>query len=318
MADPEIAPSAESTAAPAAESQPSFADALTAAQPSLTQAEHDAKLAEARTGWETDRDKSLGWAKDIPAEQGPRIAKLFTDLEQNPVGALMHLLRAAGQNPANQAAILQQIQQFLPSAGAASANTATPPPAQRAAEPPGPDLVIEAHTDPDTGKIIPERRMYSDVGWEKREAWLIEKMTGMVNETMKPVLSFQEQQQQAQQQFEAERQADAMAGEVMTDLSSRPLFNESKKEIAAEISRLAKSYPGGVIPDSKLPAVARDAYLNVVTPKLSERGQTAALATHALKASAGTARPTVGAAATPSTPKDGDLRGALRAHFKAG
>jgi hypothetical protein len=225
------------------------------------------------------------WAKDFPDElKAPEYRQQYAQwmnvVNTSPVDAIRSIMEQGLKHPQH----AEAIRSFW--RGLTTTPEPAPTPPARAVEPPGPDLKA-----PD-GTLL-----YSADQLAKREQWFQDRLEGKFADTLKPLHATLHQWQQAAD-AERERAATAqryqqIATETTAALAKLPLFKEHEAEIAAALHQMPVTADNAA-------ALARDAYLSVVLPKLSAQQQTQALADHARRADATTARPNASRATTPN------------------
>lgn len=272
------------SAAPAApdstpSSQTTFAQDLAAANPTLTQADLDAKVAEARSEWE----KSYPWATKYNADQVKQWEGFIERLSQDRFGTALALMR---EDPAALNAFVRQVLAESPR-GADPASPAAP--AAAAAPEPQPDLRVR---HPETGEVV---SVYSAAQQAKWLEWHKATIKTELSEQIKPLTEFRDQSLKAAQmnQQYADQMRDVQT--IAAEIQGLPKFKDYEKEIAAEIAKEP------LRPGQNLGQKAYQAYVTVVMGKMTAENTSEALASHARRAAASTARPTGSHPATPAS-----------------
>ena len=274
-------------AAPVSTPEPSLSADLAASTPSLSQADFDAKLAEARKGWEAESGQKYGWAKDIPTERGQTFVEFMRLAETDPIAAAQHLLQLATQQPEYAPAVQQFLSNLtagLPATAQAASTTSAQPDPE-----PGPDKTAK---NQETGELT---ELYSAGQLAKWQAWHSRQLEAKFDAKLRPLSEFRDQTVAAEQKRDAERQASQLADSTLAQMAKRPGFTEHKAEIAKAFEAMIAANP-----NLDAGTAIRDAYHDVVYPTLTAGAASEALATEARKAAATTARPQGARAATPT------------------
>lgn len=256
-----------------------FAQDLAAANPTYTQADIDAKLAEAKGEWE----KSYPWATKYNADQVKQWEGFIERLSQDRFGTALALMR---EDPAALNAFVRQVLAESPR----GADPASPPAQAAAVAPePQPDLRVR---HPETGETV---SVYSAQQQAKWQEWHSANLKKEFADQIKPLTEFRDSSVKAAQmnQQYAEQMRDVQ--NIAAQVQALPRFKDFEKEIAAEIAKEPLQ------PGQNLGQKALQAYISVVMGKMTAENTSEALASHARRAAASTARPTGSHPATPAS-----------------
>jgi hypothetical protein len=213
--------------------------------------------------------ESRAWAEQVDAPAFQQMTSWFLRAQTDPRGFALGLLDEMTQHPEHAQAIRSELARRL-----GTRQTSSAPAADTMPEP---DVAI---TDAN-GTVV--GRTYSAEQLAKRDAFLQGQWMSQVEGKIAPHLQTLKSIEQERQDLANARQAESFGASFAQELAGLPLFNELKKDIAAELSKLQ-------VPDD--PNAVRIAtyqvYHRLVAPKLSNGAQQTVLADLQRKAKAST------------------------------
>jgi hypothetical protein len=175
---------------------------------------HKTALENARTKAAADKEAelkaTLGWAQEIPAADGPRMAQLYQAFTADPSGFAIDLIQRLGNNPQYAAQIRSQAARVLGTR-------------QQPAEPA--DIEPTADVDDPTSGL----KFYSADQAAKREAWVKRQLLAEVQKELQPI----KQREQQMQQIAKQRELHQRATDTLTEMRKDPLFAEHEPAIKA-------------------------------------------------------------------------------------
>lgn len=247
--------------------QPSFAENLADETPSITRRDHEAAIAaETEKALKEWKDKH-GWAESVTPDQRAFLSDLATRAQTDPVGLASEMLAFAARNPRYRRQVENLIGGLAPRQASASTPTA-------ADEEPQPDLQL-----PD-GRLL-----YSADQLAKWHQWSDKQSEKRLAERLKPYDEMKARLEEQTRLAESWQSAVGTAQAFKPYLESLPGFTEHKDKII-------EVYQGMKFENEQQAQMGiMAAYHEVVLPKLQANGQSAAVADHARRAAATTARP---------------------------
>lgn len=268
-ASPELAPSSFSAAL-----QQAATGATSTTPATFTQADFDSRLATEKANWE----KQYEWAKDYDPNELPTWRESVQLARTNPVEAATQLLAHALANPEHKASALKFASNLL--AGRVQAPVTEQP--NQDGEP-QPDLEANGHA------------LYSAKQLDAWRAWNERQLTAKLDERFKPLETARQSAEDAQREAVAQQQRHDFATQQLTAAMKWEGFTANQDEIAKVLQTM----------DNRDPMQAalnlRDAYVQVVVPKLRANSSEAAASDNARRAAANTGR-VVSSAPTQTSP----------------
>ena len=249
----------------------------------------------------------MEWARTVSPEARDALSKPenlraiethLKELQTDGLGVSQRIAMQAIQDPANRA----RFDQWLSSMGYVKAGAQSAPAASQPA--------VDAEPQPDLQQG--EYKWYSHEQQAKRDAWLQRQMESRFDKRLAP---FEAAEKTRQAEADKQRQAaevQAWSQKHFSAVSKLPHFEANKDEIA----KVFAAMPFTTVED--LAANVRDAYHQVVMPKLTGQARTDVLSELEKKAKAGTVVPRTGVSGTPAaTSGKPDFASALKAKFAA-
>lgn len=272
--EPTAAPSGADTTVPPAES--GVSDPSVTAGP-IPFDRHKAALENARNEW---RDK-YGWAEGVDRQviaEAQRVGQLFTQQREQFVD---QLLAEGLQDPEMGPKLVSVLARHF---GALR---------QRAQQAPTEDPEPQADRQAEDGTLL-----YSAAQQAKWAEWRERRLLAQIDQKLQPMQQDREQRMLAEKTAQLQRDADAQADELLTELRTSPGFKDHEKEMKA-----------AMMADPRLTVEA--AYRRIVVPKLSQIERSTVLADQHSKVHAGTASPTKATTTAPIDKKDLSWRDAF-------
>jgi hypothetical protein len=244
---------------------------------------HQKALENARTKAAQETEARLrtemGWAQDIPAADGPRMAQMYQQFVADPAGYAMNLLQQLGNNPQYAPQIRSHAARVLGTRGQQQ---------QPVEQEPGPDL-----EDPSTGT-----KLYSAEQQARREAYREKRLMEQLEKRLSPIEHERQQQKQLNEQREQFQRAKSTLEKMR---ETDPFFKEHEPLVKAAMNA-----------DTHLSfeAAYNKVLRETVIPSLQANAETSVVASLQQKAVASSRNP---AAASTTAPPSmiGDARAAL-------
>jgi hypothetical protein len=248
---------------------------------------HQKALENARTKAAQETEARLrtemGWAQDIPAADGPRMAQMYQQFVADPAGYAMNLLQQLGNNPQYAPQIRSHAARVL---GARQ---------QQAAEPVAEPEPTDDVEDPNTGLTF-----MSGAQRAKWAAWFQRQLKADVQKELQPL----KQRDQAIQQEAQQRQMMDQTRSFLDRMrESDPFFKEHEPKVKAAMLE----GKGNISFEAAYNRVLRE----VVIPSLQANAESNVVASLQQKAVASSRNPAAAASATPQN-MVGDAVAALR------
>lgn len=262
----------------------------------------DTILENARKKARADVESEYTWVKDLSRDDIEATRKWISLGNQNPLMALDQLVQGMiRSNPDQKSQIERYFKSILGEAGAvaAVAAAAAGAAASDADAKPGPDIP----TDTSNGKPV----VYSDAQMDKLLAWQAKQLRAEIRtEFEKDLAPIRNEREQLRIDTETTEYTNRAIGAI----SGLPGYEEYRTEIAQAYANIPTA-DNTRTEGEKL----RDAYLQVVTSKMSEKARLEAIASVTRRAEAGTVNPSAQSAATPFDYKSASWEQALRHEF---
>lgn len=268
----------------------------------------DSILENARKKAKEETEAEYAWAKDLQKDDVEATRKWITLGNQNPLLALDQLVQGIiRNNPAQKTDVERYFKTILQVAGpevaAAAAGAAAT--ASDADPMPPPDIPT------DTSNGVPV--VYSDKQMLLRDQWFTRQIKKEVkadyDKELAPIRAEREQAATERKQVADQKAIDDYTEMSIGAIASRPGYEKYRAEIATVYAAMPTD--GKLTEGEKL----RDAYLQVITDKMSEDARAEAVASVNRRADAGTVNPSSQGASAPFDYKNASWEQALRHEF---
>lgn len=262
----------------------------------------DTILDNARRKARAEVEGEYAWAKDVNREDFEATRKWIATGNQNVMLALDQLVQGIiKSNPDQKGQVERYFKSILQEAGPAAAVSAAA--AGSAASVPDPNAEPGPDIPTDTSNGVPV--VYSAGRMKEYGAWLAKQIKNDIGKDLAPIISEREQKAlNAKTEAYTERSVAAISG--------LPGFEENRAEIASAYAAIPLS------DDSRTEGEKlRDAYLTVVSSKMSEVARREAVASVTRRAEASTVNPSSPASSQPFDYKKATWEQALRHEFNS-